>query len=152
MTNVSFGSLAPFFPFGRAMEQPTCWWQGASGQWYIHTVFPFSEKTFVQGANYVMVRREWDGKRSGLYIGQSDNLSARLPKHEKIAAARMLGANEIHMHLLASSSSERFRIETDLRNGHRTPLNEQSAPSFAGLLGAGHPPGPYSLGLLGYFK
>jgi hypothetical protein len=45
------------------------------------------------------------------------------------------------VHLLAVSKGERLRIETDLRNGHRTPLNEQ--PSLAGLGAAINPFGLY---------
>ncbi len=40
--------------------------------------------------------------------------------------------SEVHVHFSAGSRAERLDIETDLRRGHRTPLNYQPtpAPSF----------------------
>jgi hypothetical protein len=110
------------------MPQPTYWnWQGASLVWYPHLILPFNESTTISGANYIMVRR-LNGSRAAIYIGQSNALSDRLPNHEKFAAAQRLGANELHVYSGATSSSERFRVETDLRNaGHNPPLNEQGS-------------------------
>ena len=87
-----------------------------------------TSETFVTGANYVMVQRLADGKRKAIYVGQSENLRDRLPRHEKLFAARLLGATELHIHMLAKTDAERFRIETDIRNGHPAPLNEQPTP------------------------
>jgi hypothetical protein len=125
------------------------WWQGASGQWYVHSILPFSTSTSFDNANYIFVRREFDGRRTGLYIGQSDKFYQRLPDHEKVEDARRLGVNELHVHLLAASEADRFHIETDLRNGHRTPLNEQGTPyanSLFGSLAPNHPLAPSSFG------
>lgn len=112
------------------------WWQGASGAWFIHTVEPFTRYLSYPGSViYVFVRRDLiTGKVTPLYIGQSGEFSDRLLGHEKFESALRLGANEIHVHLLAETAAARFAAETDLRNGHRTPLNEQ--PTMAGLLGA----------------
>jgi hypothetical protein len=46
-------------------------------------------------------------------------------EHEKFDAALRLGANELHVHSLARSTLDLFKIETDLRNGHATLINEQ---------------------------
>jgi hypothetical protein len=132
-----FGGLSPnpysLAGLGVAAPQPSWRWQGASLAWYHHSIFDFAETTVITRANYIMVRREFDGKRTALYIGQSGDLSDRLPNHEKFAAAHRLGANELHLHFLADSSSERFSIETDLRNGHNPPLNDQSNPATNAL-------------------
>lgn len=120
-----FGSLAQ----PAAAPPPPMWhWQGRSGTWYVHSVFPLSLGTFVAGANYIMVQRLSDGSRKPIYVGQSENLRDRLPRHEKLLAAQLLGATELHVHVLAQTDAERFRIETDLRHGHPAPLNDQSTP------------------------
>jgi hypothetical protein len=131
-SNNLFG-LAGLNEFGvaPAPQSPMWWWQGVSGHWYIHSVTPFSIDLYFGGANYIFVRREFDGRRSALYIGQSDRIHERLPRHEKLNAARDLGVNELHVHLLARTEAERFDIETDLRNGHQPPLNKQANPYAA---------------------
>ncbi|MBR1130762.1 GIY-YIG nuclease family protein [Bradyrhizobium iriomotense] len=129
-----FGSLAPQ-PVA-APQLPMWNWQGRSGAWYIHTIFPLTAQTFIEGANYIMVQRLTDGTRKAIYIGQSENLRTRLPRHEKLMLAQLHGATELHIHLLATTDAERFRIETDIRNGHPAPLNEQSTPLYSGLLAA----------------
>jgi hypothetical protein len=133
-----FGSLSPnpYSLAGLGVAPPqhtTWWWQGASNAWFIHSIFDFAETTSIQSCNYIMVRREFDGRRTALYIGQSGDFSTRLPNHEKFAAAQRLGADELHLHFLANSPSERFRIETDLRNGHNPSLNEQGNRSANAL-------------------
>lgn len=122
-----FGLPAPN-PYAGA---PLCNWQGASNLWFPHSVLGLSHYTYVHSANYVFVRLERDGRRTPLYIGQSEDLAKELLSHPKLVPAMLLGGNELHVHLLAQSKSERLRIETDVRNGHHTPLNEQ--PSLAGL-------------------
>jgi hypothetical protein len=142
------GSLSPQPAPAR---QDFWWWQGASGAWYCHSIIPFSaDPPFGTAANYVFVRREFDGRRTGLYIGQADKLRDRMSRHEKLAPARSLGANELHVHLLGTTESERFRIETDLRNGHTTPLNYQGTPMVNALLGIATPRpfGSVAFGLL----
>lgn len=112
------------------------WWQGASGQWYIHTIEPFSRYLPYDEANYIFVRRDWTGRCWPIYIGQSSSFGQRLTVHEKFDAAWRLGANEIHVHLLSTGDRRRFDTETDLRQGQPTALNEQ--PSMAGgLFGIG---------------
>jgi len=106
-------------------NEPTYWWQGASGRWYIHTVYPIHAIPGFKACNYIFARPRFDGTREPFYIGQSGEFDERLDRHEKLGPALWLGATEIHVHLLAQSRQERLNIETDLRHGHVTPLNEQ---------------------------
>jgi hypothetical protein len=98
-------------------------WQGASGYWYTHSVFlPLELPWFSTGHfNYVFAHRPYDGSRVALYVGETDNFR----RHEKWSAATLLGMNEIHVHLLASSERRRLAIETDLRQGQAPILNLQ---------------------------
>jgi predicted GIY-YIG superfamily endonuclease len=110
-------------------------WQGESGRWYVHSISTFGEiRKFGGPANYVFARRNWDGTRVPLYIGQTQDLSSRMTQHLNeglVNRAVKLGLNEVHVHFLGKHEAERFRIETDLRNGHVSFLNQQ--PSRARL-------------------
>jgi hypothetical protein len=120
------------------------WWQGRSGSWFIHTAYPIYSVPDCDFCNYIFVRRRSDGVCEPLYIGQSGEGRVRLRAHEKFLPAIFIGANEIHMHFLARSKQLRVHVETDLRNGHWTSLNEQ--PSAASPSLGGGVTTPFNLG------
>ena len=107
---------------------PHHWWQGASGRWWITTIFPLTIPSFSAGCVYVMARRMPDGQRVPMYIGQTEDSRERMREHlsNKMLLAAVLGANELHLHFLATTKDQRLAVETDLRNGHLTALNSQS--------------------------
>ncbi len=119
-------------------------WAGRSGCSYIHTVFTVVPD-WSQAANYILVRRGDDGSCSPLYIGETDDMSRRWQEHRRsglVGRALERGANELHLHFLTKTRSERLDAETDLRHGNPTPLNEQSTPNALrprsrGLFGLG---------------
>lgn len=100
-------------------------WQGISGYWYIHTIYPIYDIPPFSNVNYIFVKRLFDGRRIPLYIGQTKDYYNRAHTHEKLTPSIRMGANEVHIHLLAKGTHDRFRIETDLRRGHYAPLNMQ---------------------------
>jgi hypothetical protein len=69
-------------------------------------------------ANYILVRRHDDGSRSPLAFGQTkdDAISLNLA-HLRHQGAK-LGANEVHIHLLAETPEERAQVEGDLTEAH----------------------------------
>ena len=111
------------------------WWQGASGRWWITTVYPVTRTNIDLASVYLIVRRNPDGTRTPLYIGQTDDTARRMSDHahSTLFAAMILGGNELHLHFLAETERERFKIETDLRHGHATPLNRQLGGGLMGL-------------------
>ncbi len=111
-------------------EPQNWWWQGAAGAWYIHTVYPIRAVPDFKACNYIFAGPRFDGKRQPYYIGESGDFAERIDRHEKFLPALRLGATEVHVHLLAASRQQRLNIETDLRRGHPTPLNEQSVAGF----------------------
>ncbi|MBX4967198.1 hypothetical protein [Rhizobium binae] len=121
--------------------QPQHWyWQGSSGNWWITTIYPLVGSHVELSSVYVMVRRDPDGRRHPLYIGQTSDTSRRMDEHDrdKLRQAVLLGGNELHLHFLAQNERERFAVETDLRNGQNAPLNRQDSPAvFGGLFGLG---------------
>lgn len=119
-------------------------WAGRSGRSYIHTAYTVVPD-WSQAANYILVRRNADGSCSPLYIGETDDMSRRWQEHLRsglVDRARRRGANELHLHFLTETRSQRLNAETDLRHGNPTPLNEQSIPNALsprsrGLFGLG---------------
>ena len=102
-------------------------WRGASGRQYAHGVFSLIECPPLPRAAYVLVRREADGRRRALHIasGQSDAPTLNLARIRQRGA--MLGANEVHVHALATTDEERHLIVCDLRAGQFGALAEEPA-------------------------
>jgi hypothetical protein len=130
-------------------------WQGASGRWYAHTVLALVNPGWTCAANYAFVRRDVGGKYSSLYFGETDDLSRRWGEHSGsglIRDALRMGGNELHVHLLAETKHGRLDVETDLRNGHATALNQQPSAARNALASLLVPPvqpldGLFGLGL-----
>ncbi|HRN89424.1 MAG TPA: hypothetical protein PK271_12550, partial [Hyphomicrobium sp.] len=109
----------PVVPFGRDIE-PTDrfhFWSGASGQRYVHSVYSLLECPEVPAANFMLVRRDGSGHREVLAIGRLRHGSSSLNLAEIRLRGARLGANEVHVHLLAPSAEERRAVELDLRAG-----------------------------------
>lgn len=92
-------------------------WGGASGRRYVHTVYGLIECPEVPQGNYMLVRRDEQGRRTVLAIGHLARDCGSLNLAELRHRGARLGANEVHIHLLASSAQQRRRIELDLRAG-----------------------------------
>lgn len=134
MVGVSLNSL----PFQTSVL-PIHQWQGKSGRWYPHSIVTQKQQLFDCMAIYVMVRRNSDFSVTPLYIGKADSLRTRFMSHEKVEPAFRLGANELHVHLLAQSESELLATEKDLIEGQNPELNIQhnsGRRSFDDLLSA----------------
>jgi hypothetical protein len=97
-------------------EQPPRFhfWTGASGKRYVHTVYSLFDCPTLEDANYILVRRTDRSTRAVLAIGRLANNcpSQNLAEIRQHAAA--LGADEVHVHLLASSHIEAEAVEADL--------------------------------------
>jgi hypothetical protein len=97
-------------------EQPPRFhfWTGASGKRYVHTVYSLFDCPTLEDANYILVRRTDRSVRAVLAIGRLANNcpSENLAEIRQHAAA--LGADEVHVHLLASSHVEAEEVEADL--------------------------------------
>ena len=91
------------------------YWRGASGNRYLHMVYSLIGCPAPPKANYVLVRRQDDGRRVALALGQTkdDAVSLNLAHLRREGARR--GANEVHVHLLADTPEARDAVEADLR-------------------------------------
>ena len=98
-------------------------WTGASGKRYVHTVYSLFDCPPLEAANYVLVKRTSKSSRLLLAIGRLTNETASLNLAEIRQRAATLGADEVHVHLLAMSASECQAVEVDLRTAQFAALS-----------------------------
>ncbi|WP_045835136.1 hypothetical protein [Hyphomicrobium sp. 99] len=89
-------------------------WTGASGKRYVHTVYSLFDCPTLEDANYILVRRSDRSRRTVLAIGRLSNRCPTQNLAEIRQHSAVLGADEVHVHLLASSSQEAEAVEADL--------------------------------------
>jgi hypothetical protein len=92
-------------------------WTGATGRRYVHTVYSLIECPALAAGNYILVRREDNGARTVLAIGSATHDAASLNLADIRRRGAELGANEVHIHLLAGTSKASKLVEFDLRSG-----------------------------------
>ena len=92
-------------------------WTGASGKRYVHTIYDLIDCPTLPPANYVLVRREAGARRQILSIGRVRNASPSLNLAEIRQRGAELGADEVHVHLLAETAKLSKLVEFDLRTG-----------------------------------
>jgi len=92
-------------------------WRGASGRRYLHSVYSLAACPAMPKVNYILVHCDMFGKRTPLRIGRTVEEASSLNLAHLRQKAAQLGANEVHIHLLAETAQDRRLIETDLRAG-----------------------------------
>lgn len=100
---------------GGSGNAPFQFWSGASGTRYVHTIYNLFECPPVEAANYILVKRHLNGERTVISIGRAAHTTGMLNLAEIRLRSAQLGANEVHIHLLADSFGESREIEADLR-------------------------------------
>lgn len=100
----------------RTLTQPFHYWRGGSGRRYLHTVFSLIDCPEMAKANYILVHRGPGGARRALAVGQTVADAASLNLARLRHQGARLGANEIHIHLLAEDHAERDAVAADLRH------------------------------------
>lgn len=101
-------------------------WAGASGERYVHSVFSLIGCPELPNAVYVLLRTDSYGRRKVLRIGRTEHDAPSLNLAEVRHRGAKLGANEVHVHLLADSQYRRREIETDLRLAHFQELSAEN--------------------------
>ena len=97
-------------------------WSGASGRRYVHTIYSLLECPAIPAGNYILVHRDAEGRRLVLAVGRVSNAAASLNLAEIRRRGAELGANEVHVHLLAPSAKQSRLVESDLRAGPCTGI------------------------------
>jgi len=102
-------------------------WHGASGRRYVHTVYTLLDCPELPSANYILVRCAGDGRRQVLRIGHVGEAAPSLNLAQIRRLGAGLGANEVHVHLLAGDADEGRVVELDLRAGQFESLAAEPA-------------------------
>jgi len=101
-----------------AFDQAFHYWRGASGRRSLHSVYTLIGCPALPRANYILVRRYDNGTRVALAFGQTKDdavtLNLAYLRHE----GAKIGANEVHIHLLAETAEDRADVEADLTAAH----------------------------------
>jgi hypothetical protein len=91
-------------------------WSGASGRRYVHTIYNLVECPALPQGNYILVHRDGRGQRTVLSVGRlthdADSLNLAEIRHQ----GSRLGANEVHVHLLAGGTKQAKLVEHDLKS------------------------------------
>ena len=90
------------------------YWRGASGKRYLHSVFALVDCPEISKANYILVYCDPHGTRRALDIGQTIEDADSLNLAHLRQRGAVIGANEIHIHVLTDTGSGRNAVETDL--------------------------------------
>ncbi len=99
---------------------------GISGRTYRYWfIDPATETIKGEGGNYGFVAVLDDGTVVPAYLGETNDLSSRLPAHEKRGAAYLLGAIRVVAHTTPAGASARHAEEADLIAFYNPPLNQQ---------------------------
>ena len=97
-----------------ALSHDFTFWQGASGARYVHTIYALLECPDLPKANVVLVRRHANGHAEVLYVGRLEQEATSVNLAEVRRTAAVIGANEVHVHLLAGTADVRREIERDI--------------------------------------
>ena len=95
---------------GTPMADTFRYWKGASGRRYLHCVLPVEAGGDHVGMPAILVAVEPDGSREPVWIG----IAGGADYARALPAARMVGACEMHVHLLAEDVQGRRRVVEDL--------------------------------------
>jgi hypothetical protein len=101
----------------------TCNWTGQSGAVYSYTIYPMDTQWNDVAGNYIFCKETSPSTWSAIYVGQTDSFKNRLPNHEKLPAAKRLGATHIHAHVNTDEKA-RLKEEQDLIAACKPPCNE----------------------------
>lgn len=101
-----------------AFDQAFHYWRGASGRRYLHSVYSLVGCPALPQANYILVRRHEDGTREALAFGDTKDDAISLNLAYLRHAGAKIGANEVHIHLLAETAHDRALVEADLTAAH----------------------------------
>lgn len=88
-------------------------WRGATGMKYVHTVYGLLDCPELPPCNVMLVRRS-AGHAHVVSIGRVEDEAPSINLAEIRRSAALLGANEVHVHLLGQTHQERAAIEHDL--------------------------------------
>ena len=97
-------------------------WRGFSGIEYLYQGVAVGSELPNLPCNYIFTREEWEARKP-LYIGQAENLGARIANHDKWPCLRANGVTHIHYRLNDQGEANRLAEERDLLYLHAPTCN-----------------------------
>jgi hypothetical protein len=89
------------------------YWQGQSGRKYIHSVYEIENCPPLPGAVYVAVKRS-GSLRVAVAVGRFQPFWDQTLGEDDLTRLELLGADEVHVHLLARSPELAESVRSDL--------------------------------------
>ncbi len=133
LSRVAAARAAVVAPLDEALEEPSVqhfqFWAGTSGERYVHSVFSLIGCPELPRAVYVLMRSDGRGRQTVLHIGRTVHDAPSLNLAEIRHRGAQLGANQVHVHLLAAGERQRRDVERDLRAAHFSELSAESSSS-----------------------
>lgn len=108
------------------------YWRGASGRRYLHTAYALVDCPPVRDVAYVLAKRHDDGQREILHVNTATHAHAPLNLARIRQRAATLGANEVHLHLLAPTPEQRMLVVCDLRAAAFGTLDADAGEAIVG--------------------
>lgn len=108
------------------MSEPFIYLSGASGMSYPYFKIDLPRAAAgwqAVGGNYAFLKRLSNGNYLPVYIGQADNLQARLPSHDRFDDAIRAGASLVVAHTTPGGEPARLAEERDLIQKWNPVLN-----------------------------
>lgn len=102
----------------------TCSWPLGNGHSLEFTIYSCEEKWNKVAGLYIFSYQASSGRWHPLYVGQTNDFSARLPSHERLATALRRGATHIHA-LAVPLQEDRDALESMLIRHLQPVMNEQ---------------------------
>jgi hypothetical protein len=121
----------PFGPLGQPQSEPvrTVRWFGASGTIYEFQLHDVGTAFKSRCGVYIFCRQINDGQYAPLYVGECDDFDGRVGRnratHHKWQGVVTRGVSHVCTLFVPGDRAKRLRIEADLRQGLRPPLNDQ---------------------------
>lgn len=116
---------------GCPREDRFWYWYGASGTRYIHSVYGIDSAPLLPGAVYVAARRIDERTRQAVACGTIT--PAEIANAARFfAMLRNAGAEELHVHLLASCPTEAVQIRKDLEGLMELPEHRTEKKASGG--------------------
>lgn len=110
-----------------AMTPEFHFWTGASGRRYVHTIYSLIACPELPAGNFILVHRDAKtGSRRVLAIGRVGHQAQSLNLAEIRRRGAELGANEVHVHLLAETAKQSKLVEFDLLTGQSDTMDSDA--------------------------
>jgi len=112
-------------------------WTGKSGKDYVFELYPLGTEFKPVSGVYVFCKPIGKTRMEALYVGETqsfyESLNAGIENHDGFERASRAGMAHIGV-MRSGYSTERLRIETDLRHGLSPRCNTQPASALAEAL------------------